>query len=136
MRYNNFDYWQKNVAALGFPVQTKEDIDRAIVALYRRERSLLKVGRLLGVSAGIIDDHLRSLGEPKGPRGGANNTKPGDRLLITYNGKTQYLRHWARELGFRYTTLYNRVIRAEWGLKEAFFAPLHTKGKVKKWQKK
>jgi len=81
MQYNNFDYWQKNVAALGFPVQTKEDIDRVLITLYRREKSLNRVGRLLGVSGFAVRNHLLSLGEPLRPSGGANN-------LFGYGGKS------------------------------------------------
>lgn len=39
--------------------------------------------------------------------------------VFTYNGKSQVLKDWARELGFKYTTLWNRIYRSKLSFEEA-----------------
>jgi hypothetical protein len=40
--------------------------------------------------------------------------------LIEYNGKTQTLTAWAKELGIRHQTLYNRIVMKGMDVAEAF----------------
>lgn len=53
-------------------------------------------------------------------QGSENKT---DLRIITYKGKTQNLRAWERELGFRYDTIRARL-KHGWSVKKAFEAPL------------
>lgn len=46
--------------------------------------------------------------------------KKKQKRLITYNGKTQTLTAWARELGIRHQTLYNRIVMKGWDVERAF----------------
>lgn len=39
--------------------------------------------------------------------------------LFTYNGKTMVLKEWSRELGIKYTTLYQRIYRSGLSFEEA-----------------
>lgn len=48
----------------------------------------------------------------------ANNTRAN--VFIEYNGKTQTLAQWARELNMNYTKLRSRVVRYKWSLDRAF----------------
>lgn len=43
---------------------------------------------------------------------------------ITYNGKTQTLKEWARELGIKNTTLHNRIHYYGWSIEKAFTTPV------------
>lgn len=43
--------------------------------------------------------------------------------LIEYNGKTQTLNAWAKELGVRHQTLYYRIVMKGWEIDKAFEAP-------------
>lgn len=44
--------------------------------------------------------------------------------LIEYNGKTQTLTAWAKELGIRHQTLYNRIVMKGMDPAEAFEMPI------------
>ena len=46
--------------------------------------------------------------------------KKNQKRLITYEGKTQTLTAWARELGIRHQTLYNRIVMKGWDVEKAF----------------
>lgn len=46
--------------------------------------------------------------------------KKNQKRLITYNGKTQTLTTWAKELGMRHQTLYNRIVMKGWDVERAF----------------
>lgn len=59
----------------------------------------------------------------------AVNNKPADRKSkkikeLTYGGKTQSIKEWALELGMPYPTLYDRINRNGWSVKEAIEIPL------------
>ena len=40
--------------------------------------------------------------------------------LITYQGKTQYLAAWCKELGLNYQTIYARLVKYHWSIEKAF----------------
>lgn len=44
--------------------------------------------------------------------------------LLEYNGKTQTLTAWAKELGIRHQTLYNRIVMKGMDVAEAFEMPV------------
>ena len=44
--------------------------------------------------------------------------------LLDYNGKTQTLNAWAKELGIRHQTLYNRIVMKGMDVAEAFEMPI------------
>ena len=44
--------------------------------------------------------------------------------LLEYNGKTQTLNAWAKELGIRHQTLYNRIVMKGMDVAEAFEMPI------------
>lgn len=50
--------------------------------------------------------------------------------LITYEGKTQTLTAWAKELGIRHQTLYNRIVMKGWEIERAFEKPMKKVEKV------
>lgn len=50
--------------------------------------------------------------------------------LITYDGKTQTLTAWAKELGIRHQTLYNRIVMKGWEIERAFEKPMKKVEKV------
>jgi len=58
----------------------------------------------------------------------ANNTSRTH--YITYQGKTQSLKFWAKELHINYGTLRNRIYQG-WDIALALTSPLHTKGFAK-----
>lgn len=43
---------------------------------------------------------------------------------LTYNGRTQTIREWAKELGMPWATLYDRVNRNGWSVEDAIEIPL------------
>jgi hypothetical protein len=47
-----------------------------------------------------------------------------DAVMITWKGKTKALEVWARELGFKRSTLYDRLLVHGWPVKKAFTAPV------------
>lgn len=49
--------------------------------------------------------------------------KHNKKRLIEYNGKTQTLTAWAKELGIRHQTLYNRIVMKGWDVDRAFEKP-------------
>ena len=46
------------------------------------------------------------------------------RTQITYNGKTQTISAWARELGMKATTLYHRIKKLGWEIARAMTEPV------------
>jgi hypothetical protein len=48
----------------------------------------------------------------------SNNTRKS--LIITFNGKTQNLKQWSKELGIKYLVLYKRIIVRHWDIERAF----------------
>ena len=52
-----------------------------------------------------------------------HHKKKNQKRLIEYNGKTQTLTAWAKELGIRHQTLYNRIVMKGWDVEKAFEAP-------------
>lgn len=46
--------------------------------------------------------------------------------LLTYNGKTQNIAQWAREVGLSYATLQGRIKRG-WAIEDTLFKPSYTK---------
>ena len=44
--------------------------------------------------------------------------------MLEYNGKTQTLTAWAKELGIRHQTLYNRIVMKGMDIAEAFEMPI------------
>lgn len=55
--------------------------------------------------------------------------KKNKKRLIEYKGKTQTLTAWAKELGIRHQTLYNRIVMKGWDIELAFETPLKKGGK-------
>lgn len=55
--------------------------------------------------------------------------KKNKKRLIEYKGKTQTLTAWAKELGIRHQTLYNRIVMKDWEIETAFETPLKKGGK-------
>jgi len=43
---------------------------------------------------------------------------------VTYNGKTQGIRQWAREIGICYGVLYTRIVKRKWDIERALTTPL------------
>ena len=52
-----------------------------------------------------------------------NNNKS-DTNLITYNGKTQSIAKWAKELNIKYTTLNKRILISKMPIEKAFTTPV------------
>lgn len=50
---------------------------------------------------------------------------------VTFNGKTQSLRDWAKELEMPWPTLYDRINRNGWTIEEALTIPLGSRRKKK-----
>ena len=63
--------------------------------------------------------------EPEKPETTSKKKHRGN--LIEYNGKSQNLESWAKELGFRPQTLYGRIYVSGWTVERAFTTP--SKGK-------
>ena len=57
-----------------------------------------------------------------------NNNQRTNRL-ITYNGKTQNLKQWSKELHINYGTLLSRLDESKWSIEKAFTTPVK-EGKV------
>lgn len=51
------------------------------------------------------------------------HVRKNQKRLIEYNGKVQTLNAWAKELGIRHQTLYNRIVMKGWEIDRAFEAP-------------
>lgn len=60
-------------------------------------------------------------GEIEAPKKKRAQTKA--REQIEYNGKSQCICAWARELGLNYGTLYDRIHKLEWPIEKAFETP-------------
>lgn len=43
---------------------------------------------------------------------------------FTYNGKTQCLKAWAKDMDMPYTTLYQRVYKSKWDIEKALTTPI------------
>lgn len=50
-----------------------------------------------------------------------------DNILITYNGTKKCLAEWAKDLGFKYSTLRARIVRYGWNTERAFAKPVRGK---------
>ena len=59
--------------------------------------------------------------EPEKPETTSKKKHRGN--LIKYNGKSQNLESWAKELGFRPQTLYGRIYVSGWTVERAFTTP-------------
>ena len=56
-------------------------------------------------------------------KGEQNNNQRTNRL-ITYNGKTQNLKQWSKELNINYGTLLSRIDDSKWSIEKAFTEPV------------
>ncbi|QZA69636.1 hypothetical protein 035JT004_138 [Bacillus phage 035JT004] len=81
----------------------------------------------LGGSRNLVEERLK-LGWSKEKAVSTPPTIPAkcNTRDITYNGKTQSLRSWAKELGINYSTLAGRL-RKGWSVPEAFNKPIEKK---------
>ena len=62
---------------------------------------------------------------PKAPKEHKDPKKANLRMTeLTYKGKTKSIREWATELGMPWATLYDRVNRNGWTVKDAIEIPL------------
>lgn len=59
----------------------------------------------------------------------ANNTRRC--RLITFNGKTQNVSQWARELGMDSGSLHNRIVYSKWSIERALTTPPFPRGQKK-----
>lgn len=50
------------------------------------------------------------------------------KYVYTYNGKTQLLSEWAKELGLSYDLLYGRLVTHHWAVDKAFTTPAREMG--------
>jgi hypothetical protein len=122
--YNCYEHWLAKAQEAGY-----DSPDEAIVALYRQHRSLHKVAVIMGVSVNGVRTHLKRLGEPIQPRGGANNPigrALKHRVMLTYHGETRSLADWARKTGLNYATLWSRVKLGGWKTERALSTPVQT----------
>lgn len=62
--------------------------------------------------------------EENAPEANQDKSRKNQKRLIEYNGKTQTLTAWAKELGVRHQTLYNRIVMKGMDPAEAFEMPL------------
>ena len=51
-------------------------------------------------------------------------------IRVTYNGKTQCLKEWAREFGIRYLTLYQRINSLGWDFERAITTPVRQQNHI------
>lgn len=51
---------------------------------------------------------------------------------ITYNGKTQNLAEWCKELGLNYKFIHNRIHKCGWTFKDAISVPVHVEKQNRK----
>lgn len=65
-----------------------------------------------------VEPDVDTLAEPEKVDQGA--PKKNQKRMIEYNGKTQTLTAWAKELGIRHQTLYNRIVMKGWDVEKAF----------------
>lgn len=73
----------------------------------------------------IVEEEKTSQNEPK-----TTEDKPKKKQdLIEYNGKTQNLSAWAKELGIPGQTLYARLHISNWSIEKAFTTPSRRKNK-------
>ena len=54
------------------------------------------------------------------------NINKSDNIVIEYNGRTQTLVEWAKELGINWVTFHNRYVRG-WRIERMMTEPVHTK---------
>lgn len=54
------------------------------------------------------------------------NINKSDNIVIEYNGRTQMLVEWAKELGINWVTFHNRYVRV-WSIERMMTEPVHTK---------
>lgn len=71
-----------------------------------------------------VEPEVNTLVEPeKVEENDSGAKKKNQKRLIEYNGKTQTLTAWAKELGIRHQTLYNRIVMKGWDVAKAFEKP-------------
>lgn len=71
-----------------------------------------------------VEPNVNTLNEEKDvPEDEPAHVRKNQKRLIAYNGKTQTLNAWAKELGIRHQTLYNRIVMKGWDIEKAFEAP-------------
>lgn len=58
---------------------------------------------------------------PRAKKEGAATKRP--RTEITFNGKTQTISAWAREIGIKVATLYHRIKKLGWDVARALTEP-------------
>lgn len=68
LRYKLIDVWSTAAASMG-----EAQIEQAIIRAYREANSLRLAARRLNFSKTTVREKLIALGEPRRPRGGANN---------------------------------------------------------------
>lgn len=68
--------------------------------------------------------------KPKKKPAEKRGSAPGRGAQIEYNGKSQNICAWAKELGISANTLYARIYHAGWSVEDAFTTP--SKGRKKK----
>lgn len=56
------------------------------------------------------------------------NMNKSDNIVIQYNGKSQTLAEWAKDLNINWITLHNRYVRG-WSIERMLTEPVHTKSK-------
>jgi hypothetical protein len=122
----------KNLAdKLGIKINTKAAKEKAIVKILEAEGKTEepKVNPVTEIKTEVEEpkaEEVKKVEEPKieevkteEPKSEGNNLIPKKGAMIEYNGKSQNLRHWAREIGVSTSTLYRRIYKANWPLEKA-----------------
>jgi len=117
----------KNLAdKLGIKINTKAAKEKAIAKILEAEGKTeeQKVEEPKIEESKV--EEVKKVEEPKieepkieEPKAEGNNLIPKKGAMIEYNGKSQNLRHWAREIGVSTSTLYRRIYKANWPLEKA-----------------
>lgn len=121
---NNLGYCPTNVRWATMKTQARNKRSNTMVTIQGHTACIAEQAEIHGVDQSII-----SLRHNKGATGDALIEDRSPHRNFTYNGKTQCIRDWEKELGFKRDTLWARIKRRGMTIEEAINTPL--KGRKK-----
>lgn len=124
---NNGNYCPENCRWVDRKIQNNNKSNNHLVTYNGKTQTLKKWSEELGL------DYSALLARINKYKWGIKRTLETDvikstksyRHFVTFNGKTQSIADWARELNFDYFVIRNRIIRYKWSIEKALTTPVN-----------